>query len=275
MYVVRNDRYILAITDNGRTYPWKKAPRIDNETDLAPVIVGDTLLVGTARGGLYAFNKADGALKWRFVMKPTATLNAALPATANVAAAPLVDGNTLYVFTDDGTLTSFRSDAPDKLPPTVLPLTPDAGDDLKGSPPFYIAALVTDEGSGLDMSTMTVKVDEKAVARVPIEQVGTKPGYTFNEDNGFLQYMIDDSSNGRNSTFPDGPHTITISVKDYMGNLTTKSWTFHVSEDSPKHSRPYAGASNAPATPTGRNNNRNGRNGRPGGRPGGGGFGGG
>ena len=208
VYVVRNDRYILAIAESGRVYPWKKAPRIDNETALPPVIVGDTLLVGTARGGLYAYNKADGALKWRYVMKPSATFNAAQPATANVAATPLVDGDTLYVFTDDGTLTSFRSDAPDKLPPTVLPLTPEVGDDLKGSPPFYIAALVTDEGSGLDMGTLTMKVDDKAVARVPIEQLGTKPGYTFNEDTGYLQYMIDDSNNGRNATFPDGPHTI-------------------------------------------------------------------
>lgn len=271
VYVIRDDRYILAITDNGRTYPWKKAPRIDNETDIPPVIVGDTLLVGTARGGLYAYNKADGSLKWRFVMKPSATFGAALPATANVAATPLVDGNTLYVFTDDGTLTSFRSDAPDKLPPTVVPLTPEIGDDLNGSPPFYIAALITDEGSGLDMSSMTVKVDDKAVARVPLDLVGTKPGYTFNEDNGFLQYMIDESGNGRSATFVDGPHTITISVKDYMGNLATKSWTFHVNEDSPKHSHPYTGAANAPsaAAPGGRGG-RGGRGGFGGGRGGGG-----
>ncbi len=276
VYAIRDDRYILAISENGRSYPWKKAPRIENETELAPVIVGDTLLVGTARGGLYAYNKADGALKWRYVMKPSSASGAAVPATANFAASPMVDGNTLYAFTDDGTLTAFRSDAPDKLPPTILPLTPETGDELKGSPPFYIAALITDEGSGLDLATLTLKVDNKPVARITVDDLGKKPGYTINEDNGFLQYMIDESSNGRNSTFSDGPHTVTITAKDYRGNAATKTWTFHVSEESPKRSRPYSGGNNAPAGTAGggRGRGRGGNRGGGGGRPGGG-FGGG
>ena len=269
MYVIRDDRYMLAISENGRTYLWKKAPRLDNETDIAPVIAGNTLLVGTARGGLYAYDKTDGSLKWRYVVKPSGAFAGAIPATANISAPPLVDGNALYVFTDDGALTSFRSDAPDKLPPTIVPLVPEMGDDLKGTAPFYISAVVTDEGSGLDLSGLTVKVDDKAITRIPIENLGTKAGYVFDEDTGYLQYTIDEATNGRNSTFPDGVHKITISAKDYMGNAATKTWTFHVNEDSPKLSRAYSGP-NAAVAP---NNGRGPRGGGPGGRRGGGGGG--
>ena len=276
VYMVRQDRYILAIENNGHSYLWKKkAPRPDNEIVTPPVIAGDVLLVGTARGGVYAYNKADGALKWRYLIKPTSAGGTAPPPTANIAATPLVDGNALYIFTDDGTLTAFRSDAPDKLAPIITPLTPEVGDELKGTPPFYVAALLSDEGSGLDTSTLVLKIDDKPASRKPLTlDAADKPGFTLDEDTGLLQYTIEESSSGRNATLREGVHTISISVKDYMGNLATKSWTFHVSEESTKISRRFGAT---PATPT--NGGRPGTNpggNRPGGRPGfGGGFGGG
>ena len=284
-YVINQDRYMLAIDQRGR-YLWKKAPRLDNETDVAPVIASDMLIVGTSQGGLYAFDKATGELKWRFVIRPSATNNASIPYTTSVAAPPLISNGSLFVFTDDGTITAMRADASDKIPPTVTPLTPEVGDVLSGRPPFYISASVSDEGSGLDLKTLSLKIDDKPVVRKPdTPDAIDKIGFTFDEDTGFLQYVINESNSGRNTTLSDGPHTITITVKDYMGNTTTKSWTFHADETATRRSRRYgtgtgngngtAGNGGGPggAANGGRGNGRGGRGGRGGGRGGQGGRG--
>ena len=266
-YVINQDRYMIAIDQRGR-YLWKKAPRLDNETDVAPVIANDMLIVGTSQGGLYAFDKTTAELKWRFVIKPSATTNATIPVTTSVSAPPVISNGTLFVFTDDGTITAMRADATDKIPPTVVPLTPDAGDALSGRPPFYISASISDEGSGLDLKTLALKVDDKPVARkADTPDAIDKVGFTFDEDRGFLQYVINESNSGRNTTLADGPHTITITVKDYMGNTTTKTWTFHADESLTKRSRRYGtGTGNGNGAGNG-NGNGNGNGSNPGGSP--------
>ena len=47
--------------------------------------------------------------------------------SATVYAAPIVAGGTLYVVSDDGSLTAFRSDAPGNIAPQITQMVPEAG----------------------------------------------------------------------------------------------------------------------------------------------------
>ena len=200
---------------------------------------------------------------------------------ANISAQPVLYNGSLFVLTDDGAMTSFRADAADGLPPVITPITPEQGDYLKGTPPFYIAAKLVDEGSGIDFSTLSLKVDDKPIPRRPLNDItGERPGYVIETDTGYLEYAILEGDGGRTVTLANGHHTITLTVKDWMGNSTTKTWSFAVDDSLTKRSRrpgstPANGTQVNPGGRGGANQGGTG-GGRPsggGGRPGGGGGG--
>lgn len=233
-YVVTVDRYVYAINAQSRSI-WKKAVRVDEEVLASPLIADNLLIVTTARGGVNAFDLATGDLKWSYIMAPSATSPNYLPLITNIGSTPIAVGGTLFVLSDDGSLTAFRHDAPDSLPPTITRVVPEQGDYINGRPPFHISAKVSDAGSGVDVSTLHLQLDGKEIPRRPLgTETSEKDGFVWESNEGIIDYFTQESDAGRGSNLSDGHHSVTISVKDWMGNAATKTWTFVVDDTIPR-----------------------------------------
>ena len=262
-YVVTVDRYVYAVNPLGRSL-WKKAVRVDEEVLATPLVADNLLIVTTARGGINAFDLATGDLKWTYILTPSGTNANYLPLVTNIASTPIIAGGTLYVLSDDGTLTAFRHDAPDSLPPTITRLVPVQGDYLNGRPPFHISAKVSDEGSGVNVSSLRLQLDGKEIPRRPAgTETSEKDGFVWDSNDGTLDYFTQEGEAGRGSNLSDGHHSVTISVKDWMGNAATKTWTFVVDDTIPRR------AIRRSTTAGGTGSRQGGGSGRPGGGSGG------
>jgi outer membrane protein assembly factor BamB len=237
VYIVTSDRGVYAL-DSLRKVIWKKGAHTDYEVDTQPVVANDLVIVGTSAGAIYAFDRKSGDLKWNYAIRPTSSDPTNVPVNNKVTARPTPAGDGLYVLTDDGCLTAFRHDATDTLPPIVDHLTPEQGDYLSGRPPFEISAHIQDDGSGLNVDTITLKVDDNLIARrLTEEELVTKPGFLFNADDGILKYTIVENSSGRSQSLADGHHTATIVASDWKGNTVTKSWTFYIDDALPRKAK--------------------------------------
>jgi outer membrane protein assembly factor BamB len=265
-YVVTVDRYVYAINPQSRSI-WKKAVRVEEEVLAAPLIADNLLIVATARGGVNAFDLATGDLKWSYIMAPSGTNASYLPLITNIASTPIAVGGTLYVLSDDGSLTAFRHDAPDSQPPTITRLVPTQGDYLNGRAPFHVSAKVSDDGSGVNVSTLHLQLDGKEIARRPVgTETSEKEGFVWDPNDGTVDYFTQENDAGRASNLSDGHHSVTISVKDWMGNTVTKTWSFVIDDTIPRRAIKRATTPGGPGGSGGF---------RPGGGPGGGSGGGG
>ena len=95
----------------------------------------------------------------------------------------------------------------DITPPTVSNMTPSADSEISQAAQ-EISAILTDELSGIDVETISVKVDGAVVT------------HTFNETTGKVSYEVTDLSSGS--------HSVDIAVSDNAGNPTSTTWQFNV-----------------------------------------------
>src|SRR5579871_533251 len=238
-YVPTTDGFIYAVNSRGRGL-WRQPPQLANAIMAQPLIAGNNLVVGTARGGVYVFNLATGGLKWNYVVLPSSINPNEVPLDANVAAHPFAANNTLYVLTDDGTLTAFRHDAPDTLAPEITVQEPQEGDHINGFPPVTIAARIVDEGSGMNLDTLRFQLDDTVIPRQrgslsDVLDPNIKPGYTYTSETGVVSYSTQESAAGAEMVgLSDGLHRATITVRDWMGNEATKTWLFFVDNSLPR-----------------------------------------
>lgn len=263
MYLVTSGLGVYAL-DPERRPIWKTVPTVDYDVNVQPVISGNLLIVCTSGGGVYAFDKATGALRWNYSIQPSSADPTHVPTVNRVASKPAVTGDGLYVLTDDGSLTLFRHDAVDEIPPVVSDLEPARGEYCSGEPPFTIKAKVVDSGSGLEPSSLQLHLDNQEIPRrANLAAAADKPGFVFNKDDSILTYTILPAETGVSHTLTDGHHTATISARDWKGNEAVYSWIFTVGSTYPKEKEP--GQANGQGRPGG----------APGGFPGKGGGGGG
>jgi len=232
-YVVLSDRNVYCINSHGKGV-WKQGAHLDNRALTQPVITGNLLIITTALGGVSAFDTATGLLKWNYRIIPSSEDPENVPAVASVTSRPVVQGDTLYALSDDGSLTAFRHDAIDKDAPAISKIEPENGDSINGRPPVHISAHLVDEGSGLDLSTLTLKLDDQTITRRLSEEPATSVadnGFVFKKDISTLDYTtLETEGGGKSSTLTDGHHTITVTVKDWKGNQLTKTWGFLVDD---------------------------------------------
>jgi outer membrane protein assembly factor BamB len=235
-YVVTDNKEIYAINSRGRGI-WPRAATVDYVPLAAPIYSDGLLIVPTANGGIYAFDATNGSLKWHYLISPTSTNINRIPANVNVGASPVAVDGALYVLSDDGALTAFRHDAPDTLPPTVTELDPEPGEYLNGRAPFHIGAKISDEGSGIDLSSLKFNLDGRTIPRfAPGAEISGAEGFIFELENYTLDYTTHETE-GRSSALRDGHHTATITVKDWKGNEMTKSWLFTIDDTIPRKAR--------------------------------------
>lgn len=216
IYVPCKDRKIYAYTASGRqvSIKWTEPADLGTSFMSGPIIADDTIYATGSRGVVAAFSTADGSLKWRYTVSPSSVTTPGASFT-DASSSPLVADGALLVLTDDGVLHCFRPDAPDNVPPVIMPETPANGRMMSGAPPIKISAVIYDIGSGVDFSTVAMYLDNQPV--VHEVDIGK---FT-------VSYTTPTSTPGKPvRPLPDGPHTITVSVKDYAGNLATKEWYF-------------------------------------------------
>jgi hypothetical protein len=114
----------------------------------------------------------------------------------------------------------------DSTPPTVTVLSPKQ-DAVVGVKPM-IKISYADEGSGVDLTSITVKVDDKPVvasAMAPASPSGAK--------------VVSAGEASYETTLGYGSHTLTVAVKDVAGNEGTAEVTFIVEGDVLKLVKPH------------------------------------
>lgn len=233
-YLATANRNIFAINSQGRGI-WRTGAMVENEIMAAPVYSEKLVFVVTTLGGVSAFDSATGGLRWNYTIQPTSSNPATIPTITNIAAKPIVANGSLYVLSDDGAVTAFRGDLPDTLSPIVTNLNPIQGDYLNGRPPFTVSAKVTDDGSGLKMDSLQLKIDDRNIAPRPVGRENVfKPGFYYSSENQTVTYTMQTSAEAGQSGLADGHHTATISVSDWKGNITTKAWTFYIDDTIPR-----------------------------------------
>ena len=109
----------------------------------------------------------------------------------------------------------FSPDAPDSDAPEIYRTVPKTGLALSGAPPIKMSATLYDTGSGVDLSTVTMQLDH--------QPVDAKIDYMAST----ISYKTDvGDPNKPVRSLPNGVHTITVTAKDYAGNIATKEWFF-------------------------------------------------
>lgn len=258
-------------TNNGRAF-WSQPAVLPVAPSAAPIISGDVIYIPTVRGVLLAVSREDGHLLWEYTAQPSSARP--LPAGYTPPASPFsaalsISSNTLFAVSDDGTLSAFRPDAPDATGPDISGLYPPPGRAVSGTPPVTFAANVLDMGSGLDPASLDVKLD------------GQKVGAEYDSNRSLVYYQTKASGKIIDRPLENGRHTISISAKDWRGNVAEQNWSFLVNNALPPASatreaprvtapRPNPSGSGTPGNPNG-----GGRRGGGGGRRGNGGTGGG
>jgi len=231
VYVVTTDNQVYSLEPRLGRSRWKTSPKLEFDVIAPPSVSGNLLFVGTAQGYLYALDTQTGAIKWVYAMQPATARDDAIAAYTNIAAAPVIANKSLYILSDDGSLSSFRADAPDNLPPTITISEPEMGIRINGEPPVRFEARIVDEGSGIDPSSIKLMIDEEGVPKQPdnTRDLEEAAGFKYDPETSTLKYDTPrPTSAAAVHPLDDGRHTVTVAATDWMGNTATKTWSFTV-----------------------------------------------
>ncbi|MCS6949222.1 MAG: PQQ-binding-like beta-propeller repeat protein [bacterium] len=253
IYVLTRDGRVYAFDSTGKLLWNSKEPVFTHPVLAPPTLAGNVLIIGTARGGIYALDASNGNVLWKYLLQSSSS-TPERPTFTDITATPVVSGRTLYVVSDDGSLTAFRSDAPDNIPPTVTEIEPARGIAMSGAPPIRFRALISDDGSGVKTDTIQFLLDDQPVK------------FEFDLARGEITYLwgsreatvASAGQGGAGATtvrpLSDGRHTVKIIVEDWRGNRTEYSWSFIV--DNTLRKRPATTQPRtqpaAPGVPSGR-----------------------
>ena len=205
-YIVTQSNTLYALGAGGRQI-WKTT--LVAAPTAPPLLAGSLLVVTSQPGIVSAYETTGGKLVWRYVVQASATDSQPKVAAANVFAAPIVADGTLYVVSDDGTLSAFRADAADNTGPELTQLAPASGATVPTDGLTY-GALIVDAGSGINPATVSLELDGKA--------------------DPLALYHTDANAIYNTSTTPmtEGDHQITVKATDWRGNASTQNWHFTV-----------------------------------------------
>lgn len=226
LYVLTRDGRVWAFDNTGKVLWNTKEPVFNNPVIAPPTLAGNVLVIGTARGGIYALDASNGSILWKYLLQSSSS-TPERPTFTDITAPPVVANGTLYVVSDDGSLTTFRADAPDSIPPVITELEPARGVAMSGAPPIRFRALISDEGSGVKTDTIQFLLDGKPVK------------YEFDLVKGEISYLWGTKEASATPTgqeggaitvkpLADGRHTVKVIAEDWRGNRTEYTWSFIV-----------------------------------------------
>lgn len=226
LYVLTRDGRVWAFDNTGKLLWNTKEPVFTNQVLAPPTLAGNVLIIGTARGGIYALDASNGSILWKYLLQSSSS-TPERPTFTDITAPPVVANGTLYIVSDDGSLTTFRADAPDSIPPAITELEPTRGVAMSGAPPIRFRALISDDGSGIKTDTIQFLLDDRPVK------------YEFDLAKGQISYLWGSreasatpagQEGGATTVRPlaDGRHTVKVIAEDWRGNRTEYTWSFIV-----------------------------------------------
>lgn len=239
---VTRDGKLLVMDLRGRlkrTVGDKTHPSQTMEIDLGasaaatPAAVGKLFVVPTTNGSIEVIDPNTGAMLWNFVIRPMsagfslsklasegraqATMgetNAfSEKLTVPAANTPVVAGDTLLVLAADGSLLAFdKNFGVDLTGPNIHLGWPSAGAQMNGKDLELIFS-ISDEATGVEGKSVKVQVNGKDV------------DFDYGRDGIATVFFGDNEANG---TLEDGRAEITVTAKDYMGNVTTEHFSLFI-----------------------------------------------
>jgi len=244
LYVALIDGRVFALDVEKGRIVWQ----FDFNTAMSspPTAVGDVVVVGAVGGIVYALDAATGAPRWRYLARPPG-LAAGVEANFDLAAPAVYSNGSLYLVWDDGSLARFDARWPDLVGPAIRLPTPAENTVTGTSLPKLVGAQVFDEQSGLDYSSLTMKLDD-----TPVEAA-------HDPYSGYFTYTI--SNDSPLAPLQQGWHTITITARDQRGNEASRTWGFVAQPGGgpsagttppaqPSPARPQGSSGHSPAPPS-------------------------
>lgn len=225
VFIGNADGVYFAVDARRGAVKWKtdlKFPVLSTGT-----IVGDKVLVGTTNGFVYALQTSNGTPLWKYKVHP------GVKNPNHVAAAPIVSRGSLYIVGDDGALYGFKPWGIDLAEPSpanprinlkasdlsmvYYPLESPQGftvPRISGVPPVSFSVTLTDEGSGIDESSIMLKMNEE-----------TKT-CQFHGETGLLEVELSPPVKEGVALKPiyPGTYNLVLEAKDYHGNLLSKTY---------------------------------------------------
>jgi hypothetical protein len=137
------------------------------------------------------------------------------------AAGPVVvEGDTLVVLTDDGSILAFDKNlGVDLTPPDISMAFPNAGDQVSGRAPMVLVFLVNDAGSGVNYDGIKVTIN------------GTPYVHEVDREGRVLVRIL--SSAGPNFPLADGRARLTVAAGDWMENNTAANFVLTIDNTLP------------------------------------------
>ena len=177
----------------------------------------------TIKGQVYTLTLNDGSGKYEATItapdKSSYNNNAGHYYPVSITATDQA-GNSVTIDDTDSTLgNSLKLKVKEKVKPVISKLVPSNGAYLSTSAP-EITATLTDDDSGIAISTLVLKIDGQAINNTNITKNTTAGGYN-------ISYTPTTALN-------DGSHTVTVQISDNDGNVSdTVSTTFSVMTTAP------------------------------------------
>lgn len=216
LYCMCRNRRIYAFTVGQSTArsKWAESPDVGIISYSPLTVAGDTIFAVTRRGTVAAYSTEDGRLLWRQVLSPSqiGMADNVRPTFTNISAPVAVAGNALYVIADDGALRCFRNTAGDKTPPRIFNVVPTPGTAMSGLPPVLISAMLFDDTTGIDPSSVRLLIDD--------QKVDAKFDHTT------LTLTYETPLTTPIQKLSDGRHFLTIIASDWKGNELNYKWSF-------------------------------------------------
>ena len=291
VFVVSTDGAALVLDPQRRGAPieaMRKGPvQIGSFAAVRPTAVGTKFVIPTTNGAVNLFDPATGSLLWSYVVRPvgdvyetagTSTGGApGMPGgspggqsgtqgrriTSLLASGPAVlAGTTLLLPARDGSILAFDKElGVDLTPPDVKQLWPAQGDVVSGQPPLELIFRLQDEAAGVNETTVRVAIDDKpasfnytrdGLVRISFSnlagaQATTKPvrGASSDEPKS-------------NPVLQDGRHSVTVTVADWLGNVSKTTYSVVIDNALPPSKLPGADTTGAPGGPGGGRGGRGG-----------------
>ncbi|MEJ5250728.1 MAG: PQQ-binding-like beta-propeller repeat protein [Armatimonadota bacterium] len=226
LYVLTRDGRVWAFDNTGKLLWNTKEPVFTNQVLAPPTLAGNVLIIGTARGGIFALDASNGSILWKYLLQSSSS-TPERPTFTDITAPPVVANGTLYIVSDDGSLTTFRADAPDSIPPTVTELEPARGVAMSGAPPIRFRALISDDGSGIKTDTIQFLLDDKPV-KYEFDLVKGEISYLWGSKEASASPAGQEGGATTVRPLADGRHTVKVIAEDWRGNRSEYTWSFIV-----------------------------------------------
>lgn len=227
LYILCRNKKLYAFTVglNSPKKKWENPLEVGQLSVIPPTIAGDVIYIGGNRGMINGYSCEDGKLVWSYTCAPSTFGNGNQAADFTSVAAPIVaaDG-ALLVLTDDGSLRCFRNTAPDNTAPKIFNVTPEPASAVSGQPPLFFSAILYDESTGVDPSSVKMYLDDSTSSESGPGWKQVECGFDLPSLTVSYQTPVTRPIN----SLSDGRHYVKVEAKDWKGNLLSYTWSFMV-----------------------------------------------